>query len=45
MKIFIGSDHAGFDLKGELVAFLRGLGYEWRIVERISSIPSMITLI
>lgn len=28
MKIFIGSDHAGFELKEKLVPFLRVLGYE-----------------
>ena len=28
MRIYIGSDHAGFKLKNELVPFLRGLGYE-----------------
>ena len=28
MKIYIGTDHAGFELKGKLVVFLRELGYE-----------------
>lgn len=28
MKIYIGSDHAGWELKNELVAFLAGEGYE-----------------
>lgn len=28
MKIFIGADHAGFELKEELVPFLRGLGFD-----------------
>ncbi|MSR78897.1 MAG: RpiB/LacA/LacB family sugar-phosphate isomerase [Candidatus Taylorbacteria bacterium] len=28
MKIFIGSDHAGFELKAKLILFLKGLGYE-----------------
>ncbi len=28
MKIFIGSDHAGFELKRELIPFLQNLGYE-----------------
>lgn len=28
MKIFIGSDHAGFELKGELIPFLKELGYD-----------------
>ncbi len=27
-KIFIASDHAGFELKNELMTFLRDLGYE-----------------
>ncbi len=28
MKIYIGSDHAGFELKEKLVPFLQNLGYE-----------------
>ncbi len=28
MKIVVGSDHAGFPMKAELLAFLRGLGHE-----------------
>lgn len=28
MKIAIGSDHAGFDYKTEIVAYLKGLGHE-----------------
>lgn len=28
MKIAIGSDHAGFDLKSEIIALLKELGYE-----------------
>ena len=28
MKIFIGSDHAGFELKGKLISFLENLGYK-----------------
>jgi ribose 5-phosphate isomerase B len=27
-KIIIGSDHGGFDLKKQVISFLRGLGYE-----------------
>lgn len=27
-KIIIGSDHGGFELKRQLIAFIRGLGYE-----------------
>ncbi|TSC68321.1 MAG: ribose 5-phosphate isomerase B [Parcubacteria group bacterium Gr01-1014_72] len=28
MKLFIGADHAGFELKQKLIPFLRELGYE-----------------
>jgi ribose 5-phosphate isomerase B len=28
MKLVVGSDHAGFPLKGELVAYIRSLGHE-----------------
>ena len=28
MKIYFASDHAGFELKGKLVEFVKGLGYE-----------------
>lgn len=28
MKIVVGSDHAGFPMKAEILAFLRGLGHE-----------------
>ena len=28
MKIAIGSDHAGFDYKGRIIAFLQKLGHE-----------------
>lgn len=28
MKIVVGSDHAGFPMKAELLAFLRELGHE-----------------
>ncbi len=28
MKILFASDHAGFELKGKLIAFVQGLGYE-----------------
>lgn len=28
MKIFFGSDHAGFELKGKLIPFVQSLGYE-----------------
>ncbi|UCE14940.1 MAG: ribose 5-phosphate isomerase B [Candidatus Heimdallarchaeota archaeon] len=27
-KIIIGSDHGGFELKNQMISFLRGLGYE-----------------
>ena len=27
-KIYTGSDHAGFDLRGRVVAHLRALGFE-----------------
>ena len=28
MKVFFGGDHAGVELKGKLVEFVRSLGYE-----------------
>lgn len=28
MKIYIGTDHAGFELKGKLIPFLKELGFE-----------------
>ena len=28
MKIFFAGDHAGFEMKGKLIDFVRGLGYE-----------------
>ncbi|MEK7227381.1 MAG: RpiB/LacA/LacB family sugar-phosphate isomerase [Patescibacteria group bacterium] len=28
MKIYVASDHAGFELKGKLIVYLQGLGYE-----------------
>ena len=28
LKIYIGSDHAGFELKGKLIEFLKNLGHE-----------------
>ncbi len=28
MKIFLGADHAGYELKEKIKSFLRGLGYE-----------------
>lgn len=28
MKIALGSDHAGFDVKGEIAEFVKGLGHE-----------------
>ena len=28
MKIVVGSDHAGFPMKAELLFFLKGLGHE-----------------
>ncbi|MBI2096408.1 MAG: RpiB/LacA/LacB family sugar-phosphate isomerase [Candidatus Taylorbacteria bacterium] len=40
MKIFIGADHAGFELKGKLVAFLRELGYEVSDLGPSSYVPA-----
>ena len=28
MKIYIGSDHAGFELKNKIIAFVRGFGHD-----------------
>src|SRR3989344_7329270 len=28
MKLFFAGDHAGFEMKGELIEFVRSLGYE-----------------
>ena len=28
MKIFIGSDHAGFEMKRELISFLKDSGFD-----------------
>ena len=28
MRVFLGSDHAGFELKARLVAYVAELGYE-----------------
>jgi len=28
MKIYFASDHAGFELKGKLIPFVKELGYE-----------------
>lgn len=34
MKIFIGSDHAGYELKEKLVEYLAGLGLDHEIVDK-----------
>jgi ribose 5-phosphate isomerase B len=39
MKLAIGSDHAGFDLKQTLVGFLKGLGHEILDVGTYSTEP------
>lgn len=28
MKVYFATDHAGFELKGQLIGFVKGLGYE-----------------
>jgi RpiB/LacA/LacB family sugar-phosphate isomerase len=39
MRIALGSDHAGFDMKQDLVAFVRGLGHEIVDVGTTSTAP------
>jgi RpiB/LacA/LacB family sugar-phosphate isomerase len=39
MRIVLGSDHAGFDMKQDLVAFVRGLGHEIVDVGTTSTAP------
>jgi RpiB/LacA/LacB family sugar-phosphate isomerase len=39
MKVVVGSDHAGFDLKQNLVPYLRDLGHEVVDVGTDSSVP------
>jgi ribose 5-phosphate isomerase B len=39
MKIAIGSDHAGFQYKGEIIAFLRKLSHEVRDLGTFSDAP------
>jgi ribose 5-phosphate isomerase B len=39
MKIAIGSDHAGFQYKGEIIAFLQKLGHEVRDLGTFSDAP------
>jgi len=40
MKIIIGSDHAGFELKGKIKKYLDGLGFEYEDVGPKSLDPS-----
>ncbi len=39
MRIVLGSDHAGFELKQKLLAYVRGLGYETLDVGTDSTLP------
>jgi ribose 5-phosphate isomerase B len=39
VKLVIGSDHAGFPMKAELLAFLRGLGHEVQDVGSYDTSP------
>ncbi len=34
MKIFIGSDHVGYEFKKELKAYLEGLGLDYEVVDK-----------
>ncbi len=39
MKLVVGSDHAGFPMKADLIAFVRGLGHEVEDVGSFDSAP------
>jgi len=39
MRIVLGSDHAGFELKQKLIPFIRGLGFETLDVGTDSTLP------
>ena len=39
MRIVLGSDHAGFEMKQKLIAYVRGLGYETLDVGTDSTLP------